>query len=234
MRRRRHWGWGYEDDPVGEGAAELAAHLGFGSAELERPAPLRGRPRSAPCTRTARRTSTSCARCAASSRTCPTWWCGPTTRRACCARSSARTPRTSRSRRTAAGRAWSAASTRWRAAMSLDLGAARPRARGRPRLARRADPGRRHRPADRAAARRARDDAALLPAVVRALDARRLDRHPRRRALRHRADAHRRPRRVDPRGHARAARSGSRAGCPRRAPARRRTGCCSARRARSR
>jgi alkyldihydroxyacetonephosphate synthase len=41
MRRRRHWGWGYEDDPVGEGAAELAAHLGFGSAELEQPAPLR-------------------------------------------------------------------------------------------------------------------------------------------------------------------------------------------------
>ena len=40
MRRRRHWGWGYEDDPVGEGAAELAAHLGFGSPELERPAPL--------------------------------------------------------------------------------------------------------------------------------------------------------------------------------------------------
>ncbi len=40
MLRRRHWGWGYEDDPVGEGAAELAAHLGFGSPELERPAPL--------------------------------------------------------------------------------------------------------------------------------------------------------------------------------------------------
>jgi alkyldihydroxyacetonephosphate synthase len=40
VRRRRHWGWGYEDDPVGEGAAELAAHLGFGSPELERPAPL--------------------------------------------------------------------------------------------------------------------------------------------------------------------------------------------------
>jgi alkyldihydroxyacetonephosphate synthase len=38
--RRRHWGWGNEGDPVGEGAAELAAHLGFGSAELERPAPL--------------------------------------------------------------------------------------------------------------------------------------------------------------------------------------------------
>jgi alkyldihydroxyacetonephosphate synthase len=40
MRRRRHWGWGYEDDPVGGGAPELAAHLGFGSPELERPAPL--------------------------------------------------------------------------------------------------------------------------------------------------------------------------------------------------
>ena len=40
MTRRRHWGWGNEDEPVGEGAAELAAHLGFGSAEIERPAPL--------------------------------------------------------------------------------------------------------------------------------------------------------------------------------------------------
>lgn len=34
-RRRRHWGWGCEDDPPpGEGAAGLAAHLGFGSAAL--------------------------------------------------------------------------------------------------------------------------------------------------------------------------------------------------------
>ncbi len=40
MRRRRHWGWGREGDPVGEGAVELAAHLGFGSAEIEAPAPL--------------------------------------------------------------------------------------------------------------------------------------------------------------------------------------------------
>jgi alkyldihydroxyacetonephosphate synthase len=39
--RRRHWGWGNEDDPVGEGAAEIAAHLGFGSPDLEAPAPLR-------------------------------------------------------------------------------------------------------------------------------------------------------------------------------------------------
>ena len=38
--RRRHWGWGDEDDAVGEGAAEIAAHLGFGSADLEEPAPL--------------------------------------------------------------------------------------------------------------------------------------------------------------------------------------------------
>jgi alkyldihydroxyacetonephosphate synthase len=38
---RRHWGWGNEGDPVGEGAAEVAAHLGFGSAALEQPAPLR-------------------------------------------------------------------------------------------------------------------------------------------------------------------------------------------------
>jgi alkyldihydroxyacetonephosphate synthase len=39
--RRRHWGWGNEDDPIGEGAAEIAAHLGFGSADIEPPAPLR-------------------------------------------------------------------------------------------------------------------------------------------------------------------------------------------------
>ena len=37
---RRHWGWGDEGDPLGEGAAELVAHLGFGSAELEPAAPL--------------------------------------------------------------------------------------------------------------------------------------------------------------------------------------------------
>ena len=85
-------------------------------------------------------------------------------------------------------------------------------------------------PAPRGAARRARADAALLPAVVRALDARRLDRHARRRALRDRAHAHRRPRRVRPRDHA-GGRLGvaAAAGLGRRA--RRPTGCCSARRA---
>jgi alkyldihydroxyacetonephosphate synthase len=42
-RRRKHWGWGFEDEqpPAGElreAAAGLAAHLGFGSADLEAPA----------------------------------------------------------------------------------------------------------------------------------------------------------------------------------------------------
>ena len=68
-------------------------------------------------------------------------------------------------------------------------------------------------PRARAPAARARPDAALLPAVLRAVDARRLDRDARRRALRDRRDAHRRPRRVRPRGHAEPAR-GSRGGCP--------------------
>ncbi len=45
MRRRKHWGWGYEDEqPSPEelraSAAFLAAHLGFGSADVELPAEL--------------------------------------------------------------------------------------------------------------------------------------------------------------------------------------------------
>ena len=90
-------------------------------------------------------------------------------------------------------------------------------------------PGRRERPGARAAAARAGPDAALLPAVLRAVDARRLDRDARRRALRDRRDAHRRPRRVGARDHA-----DRRVGVA--APAglgrgrRRPTGCCSARR----
>ncbi len=44
-RRRKHWGWGYEDEqpPLQEQRAQtefLAAHLGFGSREPERPAAL--------------------------------------------------------------------------------------------------------------------------------------------------------------------------------------------------
>jgi alkyldihydroxyacetonephosphate synthase len=45
VRRRSHWGWGYEDerpsaDELRAAAAGLAAHLGFGSAEPELPVPL--------------------------------------------------------------------------------------------------------------------------------------------------------------------------------------------------
>jgi len=45
MRRRSHWGWGYEDerpsaDELRAAAAGLAAHLGFGSPEPEQPVPL--------------------------------------------------------------------------------------------------------------------------------------------------------------------------------------------------
>src|SRR3954453_13473967 len=41
-RRRKFWGWGYEDQqPAGEeveqAAAGIRAHLGFGPAEVERP-----------------------------------------------------------------------------------------------------------------------------------------------------------------------------------------------------
>ena len=60
-------------------------------------------------------------------------------------------------------------------------------------------------PGARGPAARARPHAAPLPAVVRVLDARRLDRDPRRRALRHALHAHRRPGRVGARGHARPA-----------------------------
>ena len=57
-------------------------------------------------------------------------------------------------------------------------------------------------PAPGGAARRPRADHALLPAVLRALDPRRLDRDARGRALRHRPDARRRPRRGRARDHA--------------------------------
>ena len=57
-------------------------------------------------------------------------------------------------------------------------------------------------PAAGGAARRARADAAPLPAVVSVLDARRLDRDPRRRPLRDAVHPHRRPRRVGAGDHA--------------------------------
>ena len=87
-------------------------------------------------------------------------------------------------------------------------------------LARRAHPGRRARPGARGPAAPARADAAALPAVVRVLDARRLDRDPLGRALRHAPHAHRRLRRVDARRHA-ARRLGDPAAARARAPGRR-------------
>jgi len=44
-RRLKHWGWGYEDEQpsredLRSAAAAISAHLGFGSAEPERPVPL--------------------------------------------------------------------------------------------------------------------------------------------------------------------------------------------------
>jgi alkyldihydroxyacetonephosphate synthase len=45
VRRLKHWGWGYEDEQPSpeqqrETAAFIATHLGFGSSEIESPAPL--------------------------------------------------------------------------------------------------------------------------------------------------------------------------------------------------
>ena len=94
---------------------------------------------------------------------------------------------------------------------------ARPGARDRPHLARGAHPGRRARPRARGPAPPARPHAAALPAVVRVLDARRLDRDALRRPLRDALHAHRRLRRVAARGHTDAA-SSRPAGCPARAP----------------
>ena len=94
--------------------------------------------------------------------------------------------------------------------VSLDLDRPRSRARGRSHLARRAHPGRRARSRARGAAPAARPDAAPLPAVVRVLDARRLDRDALGRALRDALHAHRRLRRGAARGHAGAASSQTR------------------------
>ena len=70
------------------------------------------------------------------------------------------------------------------------------RARGRSGIASRAHPGRRHRSAARGAAQATGAHAAPLPAVVRVLDPRRVDRHARGRALRHASHTHRRLRGV--------------------------------------
>ena len=103
-------------------------------------------------------------------------------------------------------------------AVSIDLAALDRPARARPGLALGADRGGRDRARAGGGARRARADAAPLPAVVRALDARRLDRDARRRPLR---DASGRTSRTSssPRARSRRPACGSRAGCRAPAPA---------------
>ena len=109
---------------------------------------------------------------------------------------------------------------------------ARPRPRDRSRLARRAHPGRRARAGAGGSAAAARLHAAALPAVVRVLDPRRLDRDPLGRPLRDALHAHRRLRRIAARRHTDRG-SSSRAACRAAAPGRARTACSSARKASS-
>ena len=138
---------------------------------------------------------------------------------------------------TAAARRSSAASsatstTTYRGAVSIDLRALDQVLEIDRDVARGAHPGRRLRPRARGPAAAARPDAAPLPAVVRVLDARRLDRDALGRSLRDAAHAHRRLRRVAPGGHA-ARRLGEPAAARVPAPGRRPTACSSARKASS-
>ena len=110
----------------------------------------------------------------------------PGERRARCARCSTRARRSASPwSRSAAAPAWWAASSRcagrWLRAVSLDLGADRPRRAGRHALADRRAGGGPARARRRARARAARPHARALPAVVGVRDARRMGRHPFRR-----------------------------------------------------
>ena len=231
-RRRKFWGWGFEDqqppdDEVAAAAAGAREHLGFAPAEVERPArledielrpprieppaslahicaadryervthaygkayrdivralprPLRqpARRRRAPAP--ARRTSSECS---------------PGARR-----------RARRRSRSAAARAWSAASSRRRTGRRCRSTSARSTACSRwtrSRARRASRPGRSG-PRLEDQLREHGLHAAPLPAVVRVLDAGRLDRHPRGRPLRHALHAHRRPRGVGARASRRA------------------------------
>ena len=231
-RTRSWWGWGYEDQAVGRrrdarhgrtaGRALRTRRRDDRPARRRRPRPAgaarrpsrppsprgaRRRRPTAPGTPTASRTGTSCA---PSTATCPT---RPTS-------SPSRRPRpTSSPCSTGAASAGVAAipygggssvvggvecavGDGFAGVVSIDLGALDRVLEVDSRLAGRPDPGRRPRPGARGPAPPARLHAAPLPAVVRAVDARRLAGHPLRRPLRQRVHAHRRPRRVDARRHA--------------------------------
>ena len=204
MRRRRHWGWGYEDDPVGEGAAELAAHLGFGSAELERPAPLRVDPDRALHAHGASYLDVVRA-LRGDFPHLPDVVVRPADEAGVLraleradADDLAVTPY-------GGGTSVVGGVDPVAGGMSLDLG-------GLDRVLEVDPVSRAARIQAGATGPRIEEQLAehgmtlrFYPAVVRTLDARRLDRHPRRRPFRHRPDAHRRPRRVDPGDHARAA-----------------------------
>ena len=228
--RRKLWGWGFEDQQpcaeeveqvarrrsrasrlrAGRGRAAAAARGRRAAGAADRAARARWRRSaaatrtSAPRTPTARPTATSCAPSAAASTTRPTWspdprdegevepvldWCADAGAAAIPYGGGTSVvggvePRVPQA-----------------AAVTIDLGGldrvleVDPVSRRR--ASRPAPPGRGSR-----SSCAARPDAAPLPAVVRVLDARRLDRHPRRRPLRHAVHAHRRPRRVGARAHA--------------------------------
>jgi alkyldihydroxyacetonephosphate synthase len=207
VRRRRFWGWGWEDaGPTDEHALAIGRLLTarFGGAELSlAPIPalddlVLAAPRVAPpaalaplCSQTPYdRAGHTYGK---SFRDVVADWAGTSTLHPTSSPFRRRRPTSQRSStgarargsspfHTAAGRASSAASKRRRAATTrcrVDRPRpARSRARDRPHLARGAHPGRRPRAVARRSAPAARLDAPALPTVVRVLDPRRLDRDP--------------------------------------------------------
>ena len=241
-RKRSHWGWGSADRAPDRAALEAIApevrrRLGFGGESVEEPVPLgaidlappRLRPPESlggilsddPGDRIRHSMGRAYRDVVRGFRGRfvgpPTWSRSPPTRTIWGGCSRCAPSGGSRRSRSAAAPASSAGSSRASATRSR-RGLDRPRAAraGRSRstsLARRADPGRHARPRARGRAAPARAHAPALPAVVRVLDARRLDRDAGRRPLRDAAHPHRRLRRVDPGDHAGGAWSRA-AGCP--------------------
>ena len=195
LRRRGGRAAGSARSGRAAGAAADAAGLAGGDLHDRRRT-------TAPRTRTARRTGISCGPFAGASTTCPTWSPFPATRARsrdvlewCGERGAAVIPYGGGT--SVVGGVEARVGDELRGRGDARPRPARPRARDRPDLARGADPGRRDRARPRGPAARARPHAAPLPAVVPALDARRVDRDARGRSLRDSLHAHRRPRRVD-------------------------------------